>query len=124
MAKSLRSKSKVAARRVKRTDPNSVYKINADQRIQRAAARLKVLAKGPKVSAQQSESAEDQEDDQDASSSALMDQDEGEDATEGGEPTKISTSGSRGSRRETWRAARGWKPRVGSKNGGRTKRRH
>lgn len=36
---------------------------------------------------------------------------------------KVGTHGTRESRRETWRKARGWKPKVGSKNGGRTKRR-
>jgi hypothetical protein len=36
---------------------------------------------------------------------------------------KISTSGPRWSRRETWRKARGIKPKEGSKNGGRPKRR-
>jgi hypothetical protein len=40
------------------------------------------------------------------------------------DPTKkISTSGPRNSRRETWRKARGWKPKKGTKNGGRPSRR-
>lgn len=46
-------------------------------------------------------------------------------------PVKVSTSGTRESRRETWRKAKGWKPKVGkgtshegrSKNNGRVKRR-
>ncbi|PWN23745.1 hypothetical protein BCV69DRAFT_279668 [Microstroma glucosiphilum] len=42
---------------------------------------------------------------------------------EAGGDKKVSTSGNRESRRETWRAAKGWKPRKGSKNGGKPKRR-
>ncbi|CAD6927394.1 unnamed protein product [Tilletia laevis] len=64
MAKSLRSKSKVAARRVKRSDPTSIYKITAEQRIQKASARLVALSKAPKISSTSitQSSAEDDDD--------------------------------------------------------------
>lgn len=53
------------------------------------------------------------------------------DAGDEAEQPKISTSGTRESRRETWRKAKGWKPKNGkganhmghSKNNGRVKRR-
>ncbi|KAL9940196.1 hypothetical protein V8E36_000901 [Tilletia maclaganii] len=124
MAKSLRSKSKVAARRIKRTDPASIYKITAEQRIQASAARLAALSKAPKVprisssSSSSTTTAGAEDGEAGVTGSEDMEQDQ-----DGATKPKISTSGTRGSRRETWRAQRGWKARVGSKNNGKTKRR-
>ncbi|KAE8210561.1 hypothetical protein CF327_g5576 [Tilletia walkeri] len=126
MAKGLRSKSKVAARRVKRTNPASIYKITAEQRIQKASDRLVALSKAPKISAtsiQPLNNDDDADSDTNGDAAALMEQDGDDAAASSSTAAKVSTSGTRGSRRETWREARGWKARVGSKNNGKTKRR-
>ncbi|KAK0536584.1 hypothetical protein OC842_001943 [Tilletia horrida] len=70
MAKGLRSKSKVAARRIKRQDPASIYKITAEQRIQQASARLAALAKQPKISSSSLTSSSSDDADADADADA------------------------------------------------------
>ncbi|KAK0554856.1 hypothetical protein OC844_006118 [Tilletia horrida] len=70
MAKGLRSKSKVAARRIKRQDPASIYKITAEQRIQQASARLAALAKQPKISSSSLTSSPSDDADADADGAA------------------------------------------------------
>ncbi|CAO1615559.1 unnamed protein product [Jaminaea pallidilutea] len=139
MAKGLRSKSKLSARNIKRTDPRSDYAVIHAARLAATSGRL---AKRNRSSIKAGD--EDGEDDameadvrgegeeEDAEGNAAKDMSEAaERGAQEGEvdkasataAKKVSTSGTRQSRRETWRKAKGFKPKIGSKNGGRPKRR-
>ncbi|CAO1630291.1 unnamed protein product [Sympodiomycopsis kandeliae] len=120
MAKGLRSKSKIASRNAKRYDPKTDYAITQAARLHQTASRL--------ASKNKSNRTVTDEDAEEAGVEAMEQDGEKDDdvkakVDENGEPTKVSTSGTRESRRETWRKAKGWKPKIGSKNGGRPKRR-
>jgi len=185
MAKSLRSRSKLAARTAKRRDPNSDYAVAEAARTNALAKRQAERIRGKKLRELEAAEAQAEQGDEAegecaprrvrravggcvrctggvrlrclrlASASAReafpfrlssfpltlhagtmeVDAADGEDAADeadaDAEPVKVSTSGTRESRRETWRKAKGWKPKVGkgtshegrSKNNGRVKRR-
>merc|ERR1712093_34058 len=122
MAKSLRSKSKRAFRRVKREDPKSDYAIRDKIRLQRLNDKLKVLTPVDR-SDDEDEMQEDKPEGEAASSAkakpanstttgaASVTKDgmatEAADMTEGDVETgKISTSGPRTSSRTMWRKAK------------------
>jgi hypothetical protein len=143
MAKSLRASSKLKARNARRYTPGSDYQVANAARINALSQRLMSRMKGKEKAdgdedsaaiaetdakdadgkkqvqnAPESEVLSDYPTATTAEGAAAMDADQSE-----GEK-KISTSGTRGSRRETWRKAKGWKPKSGgSKNGGKPKRR-
>ncbi|TYJ58088.1 hypothetical protein B9479_001184 [Cryptococcus floricola] len=99
MAKSIRSKAKMASRARKRQQ--SHYAVAEAQRTQRLSDKL--LGKTDKSGEEIKE--EDKEE-------AIED-----DAEMKEEPKKISTSGLKGNRREQWRSARGLAPRPKAKLG-------
>jgi hypothetical protein len=183
MAKSLRSRSKLAARTAKRRDPNSDYAVAEAARTNALAKRQAERIRGKKLREQEAAEAQAEQGDEaegewvrralrgcgrcvggtrlrcarlaQASARARSfrcqssrgsltrhagtmevdgdagDADVADEADADAEPVKVSTSGTRESRRETWRKAKGWKPKVGkgtshegrSKNNGRVKRR-
>jgi len=125
MAKSLRSSSKLKARNQKRTNPKSDYAVAEAARLATLNARLQAGLAKDKVPVENA--AEDEEELKDVTEV------EAEEKAEEGEK-KISTSGPRNSRRETYRASKGkfpFKNKGGnslfdahkSKNGGKAKRR-
>ncbi|PWN98230.1 hypothetical protein FA09DRAFT_329845 [Tilletiopsis washingtonensis] len=135
MAKSLRSRSKLAARTAKRRDPNSDYAVAEAARTNALAKRQAERIRGKKLREQEAAEAQAEQGDE-AEGTMEVDGDAGDadvadEADADAEPVKVSTSGTRESRRETWRKAKGWKPKVGkgtshegrSKNNGRVKRR-
>ncbi|GAA5888255.1 hypothetical protein JCM5296_000248 [Sporobolomyces johnsonii] len=120
MAKSLRSKTKRHYRAVKRADPKSDYKLAEDIRLNRLNAALKKSALKPRALTDKEEWERKQEgfetdEDDDAEQS---DKQQGEDggmevdgtaSTSTAEPPKkVSTSGPRLSRRESYRASKGF----------------
>lgn len=126
MAKSLRSSSKLKARNQKRTNPKSDYAVAEAARLATLNARLQAGLSKDKVPVENAP-AEDEEELKDVAEVEV------EGAEEGGEK-KISTSGPRNSRRETYRKSKGkfpFKNKGGnslfdahkSKNGGKAKRR-
>ncbi|SNX83845.1 uncharacterized protein MEPE_02553 [Melanopsichium pennsylvanicum] len=132
MAKSLRSSSKLKARNVKRHNPKSDYAVTEAARINALNARLVAGLKKDKLSVEGAEAGEGAEDEvtmKDVEQEDNMQGAEGE-----GEKVKISTSGPRNSRRETYRKSKGLTPFKNkggnklfdahtSKNGGKPKRR-
>ncbi|KAL7424228.1 hypothetical protein Q5752_001814 [Cryptotrichosporon argae] len=102
MAKSLRSKAKLAARRRKRDD--SHYGVAEAARTARLSAKLTKSQAGDDTTEGGMEVEED----------AAADDDKMEVEGEQAEK-KISTSAPRGSRREEWRASKGMDPRPKSK---------
>ncbi|CEH12585.1 Uncharacterised protein family UPF0642 [Ceraceosorus bombacis] len=132
MAKSLRSRAKLAHRQAKRTNPNSDYAITNAARTNAIAQRLAARMNMPKEAHKDGElDAEEQEEGEMGNAAQAMETDAGTSAKpEASE--RISTGGARESGRETWRKARGMKVRKShnptgfgarSKNGGKTKRR-
>ena len=131
MAKSLRSSSKLKARNQKRHNPKSDYAVAEAARVNALSARLSEGLKKEKLPVENS-AAQDQDDDAEQMKDVTEAQDENvEDVNK---PVKISTSGARDSRRETWRKSKGLKPFKNkggnslldahkSKNGGKPKRR-
>ncbi|GAA5884731.1 hypothetical protein JCM3774_005905 [Rhodotorula dairenensis] len=127
-----RSKTKRHFRAVKRSDAASAYKLAEDIRVQRLSAQLKQSALKPRALTDKEEwerkqagfetddddDEEQDEGDADAAAAAKkegMDFEQGPNAStsaaaaeEGGEPTKISTSGPRMSRREAYRSSKGF----------------
>ncbi|CAO1619499.1 unnamed protein product [Parajaminaea phylloscopi] len=128
MAKSLRSKSKLGSRNVKRYNEKSDYAVVHAARLHATASRLAEKNKNGKTVTEEDADEEDVANG-DAKMDAVGQSQEpataagGADNDEAQPAQKISTSGTRESRRETWRKAKGWKPKQGSKNGGRPKRR-
>lgn len=129
MAKSLRSSAKLKARNVKRHNPKSDYAVAEAARVSALSARLAAGLKKDKVPVEGG--ADGDENEQDAEE--MKDVAEAE-AEEGKEPVKVSTSGPRNSRRESYRKSKGLKPFKNkggnslfdahkSKNGGKPKRR-
>lgn len=125
MAKSLRSASKLKARNQKRTNPKSDYAVNEAARVNALNARLVAGLKKDKLPVQGNAEEQDTEEIKDV---------EGQGEKKEGAENKISTSGARDSRRETYRKSKGLKPfknKAGnslfdahkSKNGGKPKRR-
>ncbi|GAA6016048.1 hypothetical protein JCM11491_000652 [Sporobolomyces phaffii] len=124
MAKSLRSKSKRHFRAVKREDPKSAYKMAEDIRMARLNDQLKKSALKPKALTDKAEWERKQEgfetDDDDQPEAAEENVEGGEFSlslpqmqVEGGEQdaepkAKISTSGPRVSRRESYKASKGF----------------
>ncbi|KAJ1018225.1 hypothetical protein NDA18_006384 [Ustilago nuda] len=128
MAKGLRSASKLKARNQKRTNPKSDYAVNEAARVNALNARLVAGLKKDKLPVESSNDEEDAEEMKDVAEVG------GEENEEGEHPKKISTSGARDSRRETYRKSKGLKPFKNkggnslfdahkSKNGGKPKRR-
>ncbi|TKY89288.1 hypothetical protein EX895_001819 [Sporisorium graminicola] len=128
MAKSLRSSSKLKARNQKRTNPKSDYAVAEAARVNALSTRLAAGLKRDKVPV---ESASKDGDD----AEEVMKDGEEEEKTDGeAAQVKVSTSGPRSSRRETYRKSKGLKPFKNSggnslfdahksKNGGKAKRR-
>ncbi|CDS01346.1 uncharacterized protein SPSC_06622 [Sporisorium scitamineum] len=125
MAKSLRSSSKLKARNQKRHNPKSDYAVAEAARVNALSARLAAGLKGDKLPI---ESAKDEEEAEEEM------KDVAEEKPEGEAQVKVSTSGPRSSRRETYRRSKGMKPFKNSggnslfdahksKNGGKAKRR-
>lgn len=114
MAKSLRSRSKLAARNHKRYTPGTDYAVTAAARLNQVASRLQQRATAPKPGESDQATMNDQLNADDAATEDAM-QDEAPQP-----PKKISTSAPRGSRNEKWRKSHNV---TGSKNAGRTKRR-
>ncbi|KAJ1026772.1 hypothetical protein NDA16_002069 [Ustilago loliicola] len=125
MAKGLRSASKLKARNQKRNNPKSDYAVNEAARVNALNARLVAGLKKEKLPVEGSND--------DAQDAEQM-KDVAEVEAEEGEKKKISTSGARDSRRETYRKSKGLKPFKNkggnslfdahkSKNGGKPKRR-
>ncbi|PWN30731.1 hypothetical protein BDZ90DRAFT_22297 [Jaminaea rosea] len=125
MAKSLRARSKVAARNAKRYNDKSDYAVVQAARLAQTSGRLQEKNKhGKTVAEEDADQLEGTQDDEKmAEEPSETDVTGAETKEDGAEPKKISTSGTRESRRETWRKAKGWKPKQGTKNNGRTKRR-
>lgn len=127
MAKSLRSSSKLRARNVKRHNPKSDYAVAEAARLNALNARLNAGLKKEKLPVEGAEEQDDEEQDAEEMKDVT-------DVNEHKEPVKISTSGPRDSRRETYRKSKGLKPFKNkggnslfdahkSKNGGKPKRR-
>ncbi|BGP48324.1 hypothetical protein JCM10450v2_004196 [Rhodotorula kratochvilovae] len=121
MAKGLRSKVQRSWRAKKREDPASDYKIAQDLRIQRLNAALKASALKPRALTDKEEWEREQagyetvDEDEDKKEDAAEEQKEGgmdvEAEASTSEPApkpKISTSGPRMSRREEYRASKGF----------------
>ncbi|GAA5962926.1 hypothetical protein JCM3765_005923 [Sporobolomyces pararoseus] len=123
MAKSLRSKSKRHFRAVKREDPKSAYKMAEDIRMARLNDQLKKSALKPRALTDKEEWERKQEgfETDEEEETAEGEDEKKEDNVEGGmevegekseEPKqKISTSGPRVSRREAYKASKGFKVR-------------
>ncbi|GAA5831906.1 hypothetical protein JCM5353_008139 [Sporobolomyces roseus] len=120
MAKSLRSKSKRHFRAVKREDPKSAYKMAEDIRMARLNQELKKSALKPKALTDKAEWERKQEgfetDEEDEDEEKKQEENvEGEMQVEGEESeskepqAKVSTSGPRVSRRESYRSSKGFK---------------
>ncbi|GAA5881732.1 hypothetical protein JCM16303_006429 [Sporobolomyces ruberrimus] len=115
MAKSLRSKSKRHFRAVKREDPKSAYKMAEDIRMSRLNQELKKSALKPKALTDKQEWERKQEgfetdEEEDPKVERDADKSNGEEKEEDKEPqAKISTSGPRVSRRESYRSSKGFK---------------
>ncbi|GAA5920574.1 hypothetical protein JCM1841_005741 [Sporobolomyces salmonicolor] len=124
MAKSLRSKTKRHYRAVKRTDPKSDYKLAEDIRLSRLNTALKKSALKPRALTdkeeweRKQEGFETDEEEEDGTAHGEQSEKQGE---EGGmevdgtaststaePPKKVSTSGPRLSRRESYRASKGF----------------
>ncbi|KAJ9479341.1 UPF0642 protein [Pseudozyma hubeiensis] len=129
MAKSLRSSSKLKARNQKRSNPKSDYAVAEAARVNALSARLAAGLKKDKVPVENKEQDDDADAKMDVEAVDSKDQGEGE-----GQVKKISTSGNRDSRRETYRKSKGLKPFKNSggnslfdahksKNNGKAKRR-
>lgn len=125
MAKSLRSSSKLKARNQKRSNPKSDYAVAEAARVNALSARLSAGLKKEKLPVESS-NADDEDGEEEMKDVAGA-------SEEGGEK-KISTSGARNSRRETYRKSKGLKPFKNSggnslfdahksKNNGKAKRR-
>lgn len=125
MAKSLRSSSKLKARNQKRTNPKSDYAVAEAARTSALSARLAAGLKRDKLPVESSANEEGEEEMKDVAE---------EKPQEGEAQAKVSTSGPRSSRRETYRKSKGMKPFKNSggnslfdvhksKNGGKAKRR-
>ncbi|CBQ73253.1 conserved hypothetical protein [Sporisorium reilianum SRZ2] len=127
MAKSLRSSSKLKARNQKRSNPKSDYAVAEAARVNALSARLAAGLKRDKLPVESSSKDEDAEE-------QMNDVTEQKQDAEETAPAKVSTSGPRSSRRETYRKSKGMKPFKNSggnslfdahksKNGGKAKRR-
>lgn len=129
MAKSLRSSSKLKARNQKRTNPKSDYAVAEAARLNALNARLNAGLKKDKVPVEGvADSTADDEAETEMKDVAEVEKPEEEAAA------KISTSGTRNSRRESYRRSKGKKPFKNSggnslfdahksKNNGKAKRR-
>ncbi|SPO24378.1 uncharacterized protein UTRI_03646 [Ustilago trichophora] len=131
MAKSLRSSAKLKARNVKRHNPKSDYAVAEAARVNALSSRLAAGLKKDKLPVESSTTAQDEQD-QDEMKDVSQDTETKKDGQE--VHVKVSTSGPRNSRRETYRASKGLKPFKNkggnslfdahkSKNGGKPKRR-
>ncbi len=136
MAKSLRSSSKVKARNIRRYNPKSDYAVAEAARTSALSARLAAGLKKDKlpVESTEAENEDGEEEMKDVSSTEAQNPTGAGEAEGEGEAKKISTSGPRNSRRETYRKSKGlvpFKNKGGnklfdahtSKNGGKAKRR-
>ncbi|KDQ29124.1 hypothetical protein PLEOSDRAFT_1075936 [Pleurotus ostreatus PC15] len=97
MAKSTRSKVKRSYRHKKREE--GVYAATEAARLNRMNAKLLAVAAAPKPLVEEEKDADDEDE-----MRAPMD-------IVGDAPTRISTHGPRGSRREEWRKSKGMEPR-------------
>ena len=124
MAKSLRSSSKLKARNQKRHDPKSDYAVTEAARVAALSSRLAAGLKKDKLPVEATQDGDEIKDVE------LEREDKDGDNNE----VKISTSGARDSRRESYRKSKGLKPFKNkggnslfdahkSKNGGKPKRR-
>ncbi|ORX33810.1 hypothetical protein BD324DRAFT_638687 [Kockovaella imperatae] len=106
MAKSIRSKQKMAQRRKKRESGN--YHAADAARVARLSAKLLGKGKGKEGEGEGEgeEVVKDEEGDEE-----MVEEQEGEDKA--GDGKKISTSAPRGSRRDNWRSSKGVKERRG-----------
>lgn len=126
MAKSLRSSSKLKARNQKRSNPKSDYAVAEAARVNALSSRLAAGLKKDKLPVESSNADEEEEAEMKDAAEVLEGQE--------GEKKKISTSGPKNSRRETYRKSKGLKPFKNSggnslfdahksKNNGKAKRR-
>lgn len=124
MAKSLRSSSKLKARNQKRHDPKSDYAVTEAARVAALSSRLAAGLKKDKLPVEATQDGDEIKDVE------LEREDKDGEKNE----VKISTSGARDSRRESYRKSKGLKPFKNkggnslfdahkSKNGGKPKRR-
>ncbi|KAI5476333.1 hypothetical protein MNV49_007846 [Pseudohyphozyma bogoriensis] len=126
-AKSLKSKSKRHFRAVKRDDPKSAFSIAEKLRFQRLASQLKKSALKPKALTdaeeyrrkeegyETDEEAEAELKEGDETEEGKMEVEGEEKKEEEGEKKKVSTSGPRLSRRESYRADKGFQIRLAPK---------
>ena len=124
MAKSLRSSSKLKARNQKRSNPKSDYAVAEAARLNALHARLAAGLNKDKVPVEGSTAHDEEEQMKDVTETEKPQ----------GQEVKISTSGTRNSRRESYRRSKGKKPFKNSggnslfdahksKNNGKAKRR-
>ncbi|SPO23824.1 uncharacterized protein UTRI_03646_B [Ustilago trichophora] len=127
MAKSLRSSAKLKARNVKRHNPKSDYAVAEAARVNALSTRLAAGLKKDKVPIDSSNTEQDGEEMKD-----VLEQIENKEDSQ--VEVKVSTSGPRNSRRESYRKSKGLTPFKNkggnslfdahkSKNGGKPKRR-
>ncbi|KAL8280006.1 hypothetical protein RQP46_007587 [Phenoliferia psychrophenolica] len=115
MAKSLKSKSMRQFRKIKRDDPKSAFRVAEDARLARLSSKLSASLAKPKELTDKEEYLRKQdgyEEIEPVEGSSKDMEVEGEKVEGEGEDVKVSTSGPRMSRRESYRAHKGFQIRM------------